>query len=271
MARSSSTIYQSILSLIAGDPALATLNSASATAEYKLIASVMARLSNQLEQLQDQAIAQLQAIADRAEPGTANWYAQRCLEFQYSATANYYLTIVNGVVQYNVINVADRIVTRVAVSPNTDGSVLIKVAKGSVPSLTQLTAPELVSINGYFSPSNGIGFAGVPVTVVSLPADLIRYNLTVYYDSSQNLAILRPLVEAAIENYALAIDFGGIFSVLAAANAPITQGVPGVKRMGITSILVNGVAVPQEVRLPSGYSKVDPAFPLSTTITYVPV
>ena len=133
MARSTEEIQNEMIEAKNNDPVLATLNSPSQTAIWRLWTFIVATAINIHEQFIDTAILELEQVAREAVAGTADWLQQRVLEFQYSASNPQVITVIDGRASYPVIDDSLRIVTRVSVKEQSNGRVQVKVAKGTNP------------------------------------------------------------------------------------------------------------------------------------------
>jgi hypothetical protein len=195
---------------------------------WRLTAYIVAVTINLFEQLQDIFKAEIETIAAQAIAGTVNWYAAQVLRFQ----SGYALIFDNTNYRYfysdttSAAAVAARVVKKVAIQElitSQFNGIVIKVAKEQSPNVLEpLSNAEVIELVSYI---NKVKFAGVQTSVISLAADLIRLNLTVYYDGVLDINDFKNSVEAAINNYLNGIDFDGIFYVNELVDA--LQAVPG--------------------------------------------
>jgi hypothetical protein len=207
MARTFTDIRDAILAEKANYPELDGLDSPSQTAIWRLWVHLTARVLWVHEVLWDMFAARLQAIADRAAAGTAPWYAQQVRNFQWSDSVPYYLVFTDDdQVVYNQVVPADRIIQYVAITERVDGVVLVKAAAdaGGVPA--PLTTPQLTALVDYLT---RIRFAGIPMEVISRPADTLRCPMAVYYRPGINPTVLMQQVQAAITDYLRNLPFSG--------------------------------------------------------------
>lgn len=271
MARTITEIEQSITDQVASEATLSGINTASATGFFTSIKKVFARAMQTLEELWDVYSLELDARAAEAVPGTARWYNDRAKEFQYGDV----LTVIDGKVVYPVIDTTKQIVKYAAIS-EADGVVLIKVAKDSSGAYVKLvSSTELVAFRAYI---NSIKFAGTKTQVVSTDPDLVRVKITVYYNAQLvgSLAAVKTAVETAINDHLKGIYFDGVFNINKLRDA--IEVLPEVVSGGVTIQFVNikpdgGTysAVTYTYNPYSGYYKIDPTYPLSSSdqITYV--
>lgn len=252
---------------------LTNLTSASSVAGWRLLFWAIAYGIWLVETLFDEHIEWINNRALEITTGTLPWYARMALAFQFGDS----LTFLNDKYQYTTINASNQIVKLAAVN-EVGGVVILKVAKldGSNQPI-ELSAPELSSLEAYIAK---VKFAGVRVQTVSRPADLLKLYFKVYYDplvlSPTGELISSPgtfPVETAINNYIKSLPFNGVYST-----TELTD------RIQAATGVLNPVHESSEKKFGAfaysplvdyynpnaGYLKIDPAFPLSDTITYVP-
>jgi hypothetical protein len=148
------------------------------------------------EQIMDVYLAKMQEVQSLSAAASLQWLQDKAFKFQYSSTTPQYLTVLNGVTQYAVVNPALCIVTACAASVTSTGNVLIKAAKGST-TLSALSAPEISALQDYF---NQIGTAGIPYIVSSVTSDKLYLEGTIYYKGIYS-AVIQSNVIAAIDAY----------------------------------------------------------------------
>jgi hypothetical protein len=91
-----------------------------------------------------------------------------------------------------------RIITRCAVVEQSNGEVLIKVAKGDTDTLEKLSTEELNALKSYV---NEIMFAGVRRRSVSLDADVFTINVDIIFDGQFVQSQVENGVKDAIKEY----------------------------------------------------------------------
>jgi hypothetical protein len=274
MARTLTEIQAAILAEKDNQPALATLDSPSTTAIWRLWVFVVASALWVQEQLWELFKVQLQDIANRTAAGTAPWYAQKVREFQWSGTALYYLVFdANNQAVYNQVSAADRIVRYVAVTERSDGTVVIKAAAdgGGVPQ--PLTTPQITALVDYLL---RIKFAGTVTEVISLPADTIRCPMEVYYRPGINPTLLLEQVKTAVRNYLNSLPFSGTLLIEHIQDAvqrlePVTSVKLGTIQAGNPPTL-ELAAISRMYETLAGYIVHDetPSYTLDDLITLVP-
>jgi hypothetical protein len=207
------------------------------------------------------------------QTGTLPWYRDLALRFQFGDS----LLFINGVYKYLAINPSIQIV-KLATCNESGGNIILKVAKfDSAGDPEELSAPELTSLQDYIKKMK---FAGAKVSVVSRPPDLIKVHYKVYYDP----LVLSPTgemlslpgvypVRSAINTYCKSLPFDGVYSKT--AQTDLIQQALGVVDPVHQSTEVKYGANPYTTfddyyQPNAGYLIVDPAYPLSATITYIP-
>lgn len=200
MARSITDIQNEIIAAVQADPNLTGLNSPSAVAIWRLWTRIIAASLETEEQLNDLFRLELEQLAREAVPGTADWLQKRVLEFQYDALNPQIVTVIDGKATYSTVDENLRIVTRAAVVEQSNGRVLVKVAKDDgAGGLDPLSAAELLALTGYL---DAIGFVGIPIDSLSLNADRVRFNaLNVYYLRQYDPTIVQADIITAIDDY----------------------------------------------------------------------
>lgn len=191
---------------------LQDINSTSRIAIWRLWAFITAVALHYHEKIFDQHKVEVENIAANLRAGKLQWYAAEAMKFQYG----YGITFNNNTYRYYYIDtqsedaIASRIISKVSVkeviSPNFTG-IEIKVAKGEGTELDKLKPEERDSFETYMY---RIGFAGIPLSIISTEADKIRYNINVYFDGVLPQSDVMTLVEQTIKDYLKSIEFDGI-------------------------------------------------------------
>jgi len=203
---------------------------------FNIIIYVVALSMFTLETMIDIFTANIQAIADSAVSGNVAWVRQQILEFQFGDV----VTITDFVPGYDPVDESARIVTRASVKQLSSGVIAIKVAKGTVPSLSPLSAPELAALKDYYfgtATTQGVGFAGVRTTFINLDPDRMRVEATVYFLGQYVEATVKAAVIDAIDNFFATfsdVAFDGTIFMIKLVDA--IQAVPGVSRVTLTDI-----------------------------------
>lgn len=284
MARTVNEIYGVMVAAKEATPELAGLTSNSATAIWRLIFFIAATAIAIVEALAEVAARDLDQLATELIAGTLQWYARETLLYQFGDTLTY--NPATGRYEYLIIDPDKRVVELSAASEDGTGAVTVKAAK--VDDVTSIAEPlSVAELNGLIAFWELNKFAGTNLTVISQAADKlevgyrIRYDGQVLSDTGELLteAGVFP-VEDAINAYLLEFgetNFNGVFQLELMTDA--VQAARGVA--SATATLATGrtwddgasfdiLGDPDQNYLTvAGYMVVDPAFPLSTTMTYV--
>lgn len=208
----------------------------SSVSVFNLIIFVVAAAMFTLEVMIDILQSTIQGIADSAPSGNAKWLQRQILNFQYGDV----VILTDFVPGYDPVDESARIITRCSVRELGSGIVAIKVAKGTVPSLGPLSAPELAALQDYYfgtSTTEGIGFAGVRATFVNLEPDRMRVAATVYFLGQYIEADVKAAVIVATDGFFATfqdIAFDGTVFMIKLVDA--IQAVPGVSRVALTDV-----------------------------------
>lgn len=251
---------------------LADLTTSSRVAVWRLMLWVVAVCQWVHEKLWDKAKDELQAIAASSHIGTLPWYVQKAKEFQYG----FPLVIQDNVPVYATDEPSARIIARAA-GKEESGYVLLKLAKLSSGSVVPLSGPELAAFDDYI---DHVKMAGMIVNLISDNPDLLKVNVTVYYDplviAPDGTLILAPgtkPVEDAIRNYVANLPFNGALVLTDLVDA--MQAATGVTNPVLGDVYAKwGFLTYQLVDVQyiahAGHAIIDPLNDLNTTITYVP-
>jgi hypothetical protein len=196
------------------------------------------------EVIVDKLKSDIQTIANTAPSGNAGWLRAQILKFQFGDAVTINTTNPDAddyfVPVYAVLDVSKQIVTRCAVTDGVNNTVNVKVAKGTPPSLSPLTSPELAALKNYYfgsSGTQGVGFAGVNANFLSLNPDRLRVEANIYYFGQFVEATVKANVIAAIEGFLDTFadtNFGGTVFMIKLVDA--IQLVEGVSRVEIVDV-----------------------------------
>lgn len=221
MARTRAEIQATMDAEQATQTSLSTLDSTSQTAIYTLWKYITSSVINYFEQLWDLYKVDLENIVSNAAVGTNQWFKDRVLKFQYSASTPQVLEVdSNYAINYQTIDESLRIITRASVKTTATRTVLIKVAKQEPP--VALSGTELTSLTGYI---DDIAFAGINYVVSSTASDKLYLKANIYFDG-QYSATIQTSVIAAINTYLANLTFDG--SLVLSSLFDAIQGVTGV-------------------------------------------
>lgn len=267
------TLYQLQPNIDSMQTLLTNLTSAAKVASWRLKFFVVATANWSIENLFDEHKAWIDNRAAELAYGSLPWYEAVIKAFQYGADLSWdgkrYV--------YDPIDASQQIITR-ASAIEVGGQVVIKVAKNSGTTIEPLTSTELDAFLDYMKQ---VKPAGVRVLAFSREPDTIHQYWHIYYDplllSSTGELLSSPgtfPVEDAINSYiSTGIPFNGTFSVneqaarIQAATGvvnPVFEAAEAKYGTGLFSA-INDYYVPN-----AGYMIVDPANPLSDTISYIP-
>lgn len=263
------SIRKEIYGELTNDSNLNLMNTSSDTALWEQFADIIAFVSYLLNGSWITYEQRLNKAAAAAIAHNMYWYALRVTEFQLGDT----LEVNNGVVQYSVIDESKRIIKAAAVKQGPKGTLIIKVAKQIGAVLAPLSLGELVAFKGYV---NGFKDAGVDTLVISQNPDFLKLNLNIYYNPIVLTTVLQAQVEVAIDNYVRNLPFDGIFRRTKLTDA--LQLIEGIKDVEITTCEAsfNYTSTPNYTPIGvyyetlAGYMVIDPNFPLTRGINYVP-
>ncbi|SHG98173.1 hypothetical protein SAMN05443549_109107 [Flavobacterium fluvii] len=213
MARTITEIQNTMFTAIATDANLASLTSTSRVAIYRLFVFVVAYAIWLLEVLFDVHKTQIDTALYEQKSGTARWYRNMALSFQYGFDLLYDSDKFDNA-GYTIDQIeASQIVKYCSVKESFESNKLtIKVAGENGNLLAPLTAPQLESFNEFMQE---IKYAGVRLNIVNNPVDKLVLIMAIYRDvlviDENGNSILdggKP-VETAIKAYMKALPFDG--------------------------------------------------------------
>lgn len=261
-------LYTVITDEVAADTDLSGLTSSSKTAEFNLWKYVWSAMAYIQEQIWGERKAEIQTLVDENIPGTDRWLQKELLKFQYGDS----LTFDNATAKYSyaVPDPAKQIIKRCAVT-SAAGVTQIKVAKEDVSgNPVALLSAELTSFTTYVRQIQWAGAnIGNPSTANS---DKLDAPMTVYYDGTIKIDDIKPLVQAAFNDYLKTLPFNGEYQITAHQDA--VQAVAGVKDVvvGVVQAKADGGGYTNvnRIYLPiAGYIERDITIDFDTMITYV--
>jgi len=231
MARTTAQIKALIVAAIQADTTLSVkLTSPSAVAIWNLFAFVVAQSINILEQLVDLFKVDIEAIAAQSYYGSALWWKQQMLKFQYSATNPQVIQIIDNIIKYPNVNKDLNLITACSIT-NSEGAIIIKTAQGVIGAYFPLTNLMLTAAQNY---ATSITPAGETPTVISINADKLYIQADIYFLGQFVSTAVKANVILAINTYLSDIDFNGTIFVAKIQDA--IQGVLGVKDVVIKNI-----------------------------------
>lgn len=213
MARSITEIKAQILSNIAGNDDLQDLNSTSSVSIFGAFAFIVAMAHFTLEKLFDIHSSQVDTAIYENKPGTARWYRNMSLAFQFG------FNLLTDDDQFNNVGFtteqveASKIVKYCSVKESLESSrLIIKIAGESGENLIPLTATQITSFKYYMGE---IAYAGVKLEIVNNPADKLQLIMRVYRnplvidENGNNIITGGKTVEDAIKKYIKNLPFDG--------------------------------------------------------------
>lgn len=263
-------LYNEIVEEVIADSTLADLNSPSNVAIWRSWSFITAMNIWMHEFNWIRYRVHLEDAVRFAQSHNTFWYHQRALEYQHGDS----VTVVNGVVKYDPIVPANRIIAAASVTEN-NGNLTIKVATEVGGVLTALSGPELTGFSDYV---NAFQDAGVVINKVSQNPDVLRFVGDIYYDPSKtSLGTFQPALEAAVTAYVQSLDFQGQFRRIHLVDA--MQAVTGFVDVKFNDLAASiaYVSSPQFTAIDlsynavAGYMNIDGNYPLADNLTYISI
>lgn len=202
--------------------------SKSKVAIWRLVMYVVAYATWAQEQLYDLFIDEVDELTTNREIGQLPWYTVKAEEFQLGYTLEW---INDSYYGYTTIDEDVQIVTQAAATVS-NGTIIMKVAKGDIGSLEKLDTDESTAFELYMKGTqlpyseDGIAPAGVKMNIISSDPDELKFAINVFYnplvlDSDGKLlsdGVTAP-VEDAVTNYIQQIPFDSKFRVISLLDA----------------------------------------------------
>ncbi len=215
--------------------------------------------------------ADVQEIEDAKSPPTDGWWKALILDFQENFELSWD-TIKRRYLYSDTTSdaaIASRIVKFCSITDFQD-TVLIKCAAadgGGLP--LELDVDQLAKVSKYARRQRP---PGTTVNVVSREPDLIKVLGTIYIDPLADEPTVTAAVEAAINNFDNYLEFDGTYNITKLVDN--LQKVPGVREPYDIKVyykygLLTYTQITRQYQTSAGYVKVDPANPLSSTLTYI--
>ncbi len=264
MARTAAEIEQSIDTEASGYSELNVLQRGSSMVAFWTYAKkIIVFVALTLEKFFDQHKTDVNAIIEKPETGSIDWYLSICYAYQHGDS----LIIDNNRPVYSTIDQSKQIIKRAAIKEDMSATMFFKIVKETGGELTKLDINELAAFTTYL---NRRKIAGTNIDVESLDADLLDLQIEVLldpilFDSSEKLlsdGSTEPALNALNEHLKV-FDFGGTFYISRLIDS--IMNIEGVKDFFITSAALNGNGFTQKMESNAGYIKLDPA----TQINYV--
>ncbi|MDR1503612.1 MAG: hypothetical protein LBT43_14295 [Prevotella sp.] len=169
--------------------------------------------------------------------GTPNYYANALLQYQKGDVIK---VREDGLAfGYEVVDETKRIITQVSYSEssgdaNLDNKLILKVATGEKGKLSAVSPEELLLVNAYI---DQIKFTGTRIEVTSLKGDVLIPRVSVYYDGAVLESEIYDLIDVALNEYIMNIEFdAGIYV------SKVIEAIRGVEH--VTDVHIDTKAVP---------------------------
>lgn len=213
--------------------------------------------------------ATIEQLIASAEAGTLRWYTQQARAFQYGDTLIF--DSQTGRYKYPTVNSVLQIVAAAAAIERPDGVVVLKVAKYVAGNLVPLATAEQSAFAAY---ANQIKFAGTRLAIISSNADEVGVWYNIYYSPIVPLATIKATVEAAVAAYLKNLPFTGGINVQdltseLAAVAGVQDAICFDAKARYGTLPFTSFA--REYSTFAGYAQISAAYPLSSTINYIPL
>lgn len=216
----------------------------SQTSVFNLIIFVTSAAMFVFETIADALKKDIERTRDTAIVGSASYIRQLMFNFQFGDSITINTTDPTAddyfVPKYDPVTPANRIVTQCSVVTTTLNAINVKVAKGTSPNFVPLTGAELTALNDYYfgtSNTEGVGFAGVNATFISLNPDRLRVVANIYYFGQFVEATTKAAVITSINNFLATFaddNFGGVVRMNELRAA--IEATEGVSRVEFTSL-----------------------------------
>lgn len=151
---------------------------------------------------------------------------------------------------YAVIDPTKQIIQQAAFQ-NNSGQLSLKIATADPVSglLKQLTAAQLAAFQSYFV---AFEIPGIPITIVSLPANIFNFNAACTYNAGYDLTTLQANILAALNVYDNTFPFNGILYSDGLSDY-IKANVPGIVDFFVYNTTVDGQPFVGSTSLSAGY------------------
>ncbi len=264
MARTAQEVEQSMDTEAVNYNELDVLQTYSSMAAFWTYAKkVIVFVVHTLEKFFDQHKIDVNAIIEKTETGSIDWYLSLCYAYQHGDS----LIIDNNRPVYSILDESKQIIKRAAIKEDANATRFFKIVKEVSGELTKLDINELTAFTTYLNRGK---IAGTKIDAQSLDADLLDLQVEVLLDSIlfDNTGKLlsdgstEPVLNA-INEHLKVFDFGGTFYLFKLIDS--VMNIEGVKDFFISSAGLNGNSFTRKVDSNAGYIKLD----TNTQINYV--
>ncbi|ROI09801.1 nucleotidyltransferase [Chryseobacterium sp. H3056] len=214
MARTIDTIFTDLVAKKESDINLATLNSTSKTAIWRLWLYIMAYCAWVLETIFDEHKAEVSNILAQLKPHTTRWYRNKALDFQFGFALIQDTDIFDNTEKTEEQIETSKIIKYAAVTEAVSESrLIIKIATEVNGKLAPIQPGEKAAFDAYVAEYKD---AGVRVTVINYLPDILQLRLKIYYDplllTADGFSILNPSrkpVDEALKEFMKELPFDG--------------------------------------------------------------
>lgn len=235
----------------------------SRVAFWRAVKNVVAFAGLTLEKLFEAHLKDVQSLIRQTEPGTAEWVAGLALRYQHGDA----VVVRDNLIVFPAENLANRIIKRVSVREKNGGGLAIKVAKADGRGeLKPLDPNEKTAFEVYMG---RVKFAGIPVEVVSLPANALKIEAEIELDAqryetdgkrrSDGTEPVKDIIAAYLRTF----PFDEPFYLSKLIDA--IQMVEGVQDVRIDKAALDGALFTRKTDVPAGYMTLNH----QSTISYV--
>jgi hypothetical protein len=237
------------------DPTLIGLNSPSKTALWRLWAWLTAGAHMLIYTAWEAFRVEISTINKGVAIPTTDWYARIAKEYQHG-----YVLVLDA---YNCVGYTACV--------SVGRRVLLKIAGDGGTSPVPLSPAVAAGFQSYI---NNRQPAGVKISIINAPGDYINFTgSTVYYNPSFDLAQVRTAVEKAILSYISTTNFKGEFVINKLIDCLQSLKQQGVEDATIAAQAKVGASpytqIVRNYLAYAGYLQIDPAYPISNSITYI--
>ncbi len=209
----------------------------SSASTFNVLIHSVAVAINVFEELLDKFNVDVQVLIDSVPVHNTGNTRQKILNFQFGDVI---ALDADFIPVYTPVTPANRIVTQCAIVDSDTDLLTIKVAKGTAPSLTPLTTPELDALKEYYfgtAVSQGVGVAGVNALFINADSDRFFVDGEVFFLGQFDSATVKTNVIAAMDDYLETFQneaFNG--EVFMNRMVDAMQAVDGVSRVNLATV-----------------------------------
>lgn len=239
MSRTIKEIYNQAVSERNKRLELSEFNSDSKLSVMNGITWAFATVMHSFESLLDVFAMDISTAINSRVNGTPAYYANALLKYQ---KGDELIVREDGLAfGYPYVDETKRIISQVSYEEssddiNLDNKLILKVATGENGNLSEINKEELVLINSYI---NKIKFAGTRIEVTSQKGDILIPRVTVYYDGSVVESEMYSLIESALNDYIMSVDFD--------ANVYAIKVIDAIQKVEhVTDVYIDDSATPEQ-------------------------